>query len=159
MTTSGYEDNLSLSIQSNFGKRSGSVSINQLDDASIAAAVRKSEEIARLAPENPEFQLPLGKQNYLDSQVYFESTAQAHPEKLARLCRPALNEASAKKVSAAGYLESGSACSGLATSNGLFAFEKSTEARFTVTSRTNDGTGAGWAGKHDHDISRLDSAR
>src|SRR5207247_10441938 len=62
VTTSGWQDNLSLSIESNFGKRSGSVSINELDDGSIQSTVRKSEEIARLAPENPEFQPPLGKQ-------------------------------------------------------------------------------------------------
>src|SRR5438552_2796414 len=86
VTTSGWQDNLSLSIESNYGKRSGSVSINELDEGSIQSAVRKSEEIARLAPENPEFQAPLGKQNYLDSRVYFARTAQARPEKLAALC-------------------------------------------------------------------------
>ncbi len=159
VTTNGYQDNLTLSIESNFGKRSGEVSINELDDASITAAVRKSEEIARLAPENPEFQPPLGKQTYLRSQVYFGKTARTSPERLAALCQPALAEAEAKKVSAAGYLESGAGCAAMATSQGLFVYEKSTNAGFTVTSRTSDGTGAGWGGNNQHDITRLDTGR
>src|SRR6266849_4000019 len=105
VTTCGSQDNLALSIESNFGKRSGEVSINELDDASIAVAIRKSEEIARLAPENPEFQPPLGKQDYLPSRVYFAKTARARPDRLAVLCQPALAEAVARKVSAAGYIE------------------------------------------------------
>src|SRR5439155_23620747 len=60
VTTSGAQDALSLSITSSFGKRSGTISTNELDDKAIAAAVKKSEEIARLAPENPEFIPPLG---------------------------------------------------------------------------------------------------
>ena len=41
-TSSGYQDDLVLSVTSNFGKRSGSASINELGDDSIMAAVRKS---------------------------------------------------------------------------------------------------------------------
>ncbi len=157
VTTCGYQDNLSLSVASNFGKRSGEVSINDVADPALAAAVRKSEEIARLAPENPEFQPPLGKQQYLESRLYFEKTAGARPEKLAALCRAPLTEAAGKKVSAAGFLESGAACSAMATSQGLFAYEKATNAVFTITSRTPDGMGAGWAGNNHHDIARLDT--
>jgi predicted Zn-dependent protease len=158
-TTSGSQQNLSLSIESNFGSRSGQVSLNDLEDSSIAAAVRKSEELARLAPENPEFQTPLGKQSYLKSRAYFERTARARADKLAALCRPALSESMSHKVSTAGYLESGASCLAMATSNGLFAYEKSTSAGFTVTSRINDGGGSGWAGTNQHDIALLDTAR
>ena len=159
VTTSGYQDNLSLSIESHFGKRTGSVSINELDDASIAAAVKKSEEIARLAPENSEFLPPLGQQSYLESRTYFDSTAQAQPDKLAALCAPVLTEAIDKKVTAAGFLNAGASCSAMATSQGLFVYDKSTNATFTLSARTSDGTGSGWAGNNYHDIARLDTAR
>lgn len=159
VTTSGFQDNLTLSITSNFGKRSGSASINELDEESIAAAVKRSEEIAKLARENPEFQPPLGAQTYLESRTYFERTAKATPDKLAALCEPVLAEANARKVTAAGFLEAGTACSGMATNNGLFVFQNSTESLFTVSARTSDGTGSGWAGKNYHDIARLDAAQ
>jgi len=157
-TTSGFQDDLSLSITSNFGRRSGSVSINQIDDGSIAAAVKKSEEIARLAPENPEFVPPLGKQTYVKGGGFYASTAGADPGKLASLCRPVLKEAMAREVTSAGYLRAGAEFSAMATSNGLFVYDKETGVDFTVTARTPNGTGSGWAGKYYHDLKRLDTA-
>ena len=158
VTTSGFQDDLTLSITSNFGKRSGTVTLNELAEASIAAAVKKSEAIARLAPEDPEFLAPLGPQKFLESRVYFERTANAKPDKLAALCAPAIREAADRKVTTAGYLRAGAGFGAMATSNGLFVFEKSTEALFTVSARTSDGTGSGWAGQAFHDIARLDTA-
>ena len=158
VTTSGYQDDLVVSIESHFGQRSGSVSLNELDDASLRAAVRKSEEIARLAPPNEEFQPPLGAQKYLESRVYWAGTAGAGAEKLAALCRPAVREAEARGVTSAGFLTSGADGSAMATSNGLFLHENSTLASFTLSSRTHDGTGSGWVGGEQHDISRLDTA-
>src|SRR4051794_38986359 len=104
VTTSGHRDDATLSIESDLGKRSGSVTVNELDDASILAAVRKSEEIARLAPENPEFMPPLGRQAYVEGRGYSEETAKAQPHTLAALCRPGLQTAEKNKVAAAGYL-------------------------------------------------------
>jgi predicted Zn-dependent protease len=158
-TTSGFQDGLRLSVESNFGKRSGSASTNEFDDAAIEAAVRKSEQIARLAPENPEFLPPLGPQEYLKSQAHFAATAEARPAKLATLCAPVLQEADRAGVTAAGFLEAGAEFSAMATSNGLFVYDPSTSARFTVSARTSDGTGSGWAGQHQHDISRLNVSR
>src|SRR5262245_37025966 len=158
-TTNGFQDDLNLSIESNFGKRSGSATINQLDDGTIAAAVRKSEEIARLAPENPEFVPPLGKQTYSKGSSFDAGTASVAPAKLASLCRPVLKESIAESVTTAGYLDAGATFSALATSNGLFAYDKATEVDFTVTVRTPDGTGSGWSGRNYHDLKRLDTDR
>src|SRR5262249_48105503 len=121
--------------------------------------VRKSEEIARLAPENPEFVPPLEKQTYLKGNSFDAGTAGVAPAKLASLCQPVLKESVAKNVTAAGYLDAGASFSALATSNGLFAYDKSTEVDFTVTVRTPDGTGSGWAGKNYHALKRLDTER
>jgi predicted Zn-dependent protease len=158
-TTNGFQDGLSLSVESNFGKRSGSASTNEFDDRAIETTVRKAEQNARLAPENAEFLPPLGPQEYLKSRVFFESTAKARPEKLAALCAPVIQEADRASVTAAGFLEAGAECEALATSNDLFVFEPSTAVRFTVSARTSDGTGSGWAGQHQHDIARLNVSR
>lgn len=158
VTTSGEQDDTTLSITSHYGKRSGTASTNELDAKSIAATVRKSEEIARLAPENEEFMLPLGPQKYVSGAAFNEATAKAAPPKLAELSQPVLKEANAKKVVAAGFFQAGGDSSAYATSNDLFVHDQTTNALFTVTARSTDGTGSGWAGKNSHQLRKLDTA-
>lgn len=63
VSTSGAADTLSLGVQSSFGKKSGTTSLNEFDDASLEKIVRRSEELARVAPENPEHVKLLGPQS------------------------------------------------------------------------------------------------
>lgn len=158
-TTDGSQTNLAISIESHFGKRTGSTTINQIDDTSILTAVRRSEEIARLAPVDPEYQPPLGPQKYIKGRGYYETTARLGPEKLATLCEPVLKEAISRKVTAAGFLQAGRGFSSVTNSNGLFVHERTTGSVFTVSGRTSDGTGSGWAGNNQHDVARLDTTR
>jgi predicted Zn-dependent protease len=53
-----------LSVTSVFGKKSGTSTINEFDDASLEKTVRRAEEIAKLAPDNPEYIPMLGPQKY-----------------------------------------------------------------------------------------------
>jgi predicted Zn-dependent protease len=158
-TTNGGQKNVAVSIESHFSKRTGSVTTNELDDASITAAVRKSEEIARLAPVDPEYQPPLGPQKYLPSRVYYETTAKANAEKLADLSAPVLKEADKSKVTSAGFLHAGRGFSAVTNSNNLFVYERSTMSGLTVSARSADGTGSGWAGNLQHDLTRLDTTQ
>ena len=158
VTTSGEQDDLTLSVTSHFGKRSGTATTNELDDRSISTTIRKSEEIARLAPENAEFMPPLGPQEYVSGSAFNDATANAKPEKLAALSQPVLKEAEAKKVVAAGFFNVSADASAYATSNKLFVHGQTTYSLFTVTARSPDGTGSGWAGKNSHDIRKLDTA-
>src|SRR6186997_2350037 len=75
VSTSGVVDDLTLSVQSNFGKRQGTATVNEFDDASLEKVVRRAEELAKLAPENPEYVSILGPQTYNDSHTYSASTA------------------------------------------------------------------------------------
>ena len=54
VSTSGASRSTELAVSSVFGKKQGITTINEYDDASLEKAVRRSEELARLAPENPE---------------------------------------------------------------------------------------------------------
>src|SRR5579862_2011476 len=92
VSTTGYRSDLSVNISSNFGRRSASASVNQLDDASLEKAVRKSEELARLAPEDPEFMEPVGPQQYGEARAFNEKTAAAGPREYAEVCRPAIEQ-------------------------------------------------------------------
>ena len=61
-------------MQSSFGKKSGSATINEFDDASLEKCVRRAEELAQLAPENPEFVEPLPAQTYGGESKTFSFT-------------------------------------------------------------------------------------
>src|SRR5688572_17866607 len=55
VSTSGETTDLSLSVTAVYGKKSGTATINEFDDASLEKTVRRAEEIAKLAPDNPEY--------------------------------------------------------------------------------------------------------
>ncbi len=158
VTTAGEDSNLSLGVTSNFGKRSGSATINEFDDASLEKVVRRAEELATLAPENPEFMEGLGPQTYgAESKTFSEATAKITPEYRAQAAADSINPAASKDVTAAGYLQDGSNFSAIMNNKGLFAFNRSTSVDFTVTMRTNDGTGSGWAARDLNDVSKLNA--
>ena len=56
MSTSGVSTTTSIRIQSVFGKRRASVVTNNRTDEGLRRAVEQSEALARLAPEDPEYQ-------------------------------------------------------------------------------------------------------
>jgi len=55
VTTSGRITQSTLAVSSAFGKKLGVATINEFDDASLEKVVRRAEELAQLAPENPEY--------------------------------------------------------------------------------------------------------
>ncbi|MBS1610519.1 MAG: TldD/PmbA family protein, partial [Bacteroidetes bacterium] len=64
VSTSGGVSQNQLVVQSAYGKKSGVATINEFDDASLEKVVRRSEELAKLAPDNPEYVSVLGPQTY-----------------------------------------------------------------------------------------------
>ena len=80
VSTSGHRSNQNLVVQANFGNKMGTATIDEFDDASLQKVVKRAEELAKLAPENPEFMEPLGPQSYDESKTYSESTAKITPE-------------------------------------------------------------------------------
>ncbi len=159
VSTAGEDSNVSLAVQSYFGKKSGSATINEFDDASLEKAVRRAEELAQLAPENPEFMEPLGQQTYgPDSKTWSDATGKITPDYRAQAAADSINPATKKDVTAAGYLEDNRAFSSIMNSKGLFAYNKGTNVDFTVTMRSNDGTGSGWVARNFNDVSKLNTA-
>lgn len=159
VSTSGTESNMSLAVQSAFGKKSGVSTVNEFDDASLQKVVARSEELARLSPENPEFMEPLEPQQYQDSSKAFsQSTADISPEYRARAAENSINPAQEKGIIAAGFMEDGAYFSALMNSKGLFAYHQGSNVDFTVTMRTEDGTGSGWVARDFNDVSKLDTA-
>ncbi|MHA7864038.1 TldD/PmbA family protein [Flagellimonas marinaquae] len=158
VSTAGYQSNQSLVVQSSFGKKVGTATIDEFDDASLEKVVRRAEELAQLSPENPEFMPPLGPQTYDEAITYKESTANITPEYRAEVASSSIVPAAAKDVTAAGFLDDSAQFSAMINSNGLFAYNQSTNVDFTVTMRTNDGTGSGWVTRDYNDIDKFDAS-
>lgn len=158
VSTAGHQSNQSLAVTASYGKKSGTATIDEFDDASLEKVVKRAEELAKLAPENPEFMEPLGPQVYDASKTYVEATATMTPEYRAQVAESSIQPAKANDVTAAGFLDGGAGFSAMMNSNGLFAYNKSTNVEFTVTMRTNDGTGSGWVTRDYNDVTKFDAA-
>lgn len=158
VSTAGYRSTQSLVVQSSFGKKVGTATIDEFDDASLEKVVKRAEELAQLSPENPEFMPPLGPQTYDGAITYKESTANVTPEYRAEVASKSIVPAAEQDVTAAGFLDDSAQFSAMINSNGLFAYNQSTGVDFTVTMRTNDGTGSGWVTRDYNDIDKFDAS-
>jgi predicted Zn-dependent protease len=158
VSTAGHQSNQTLIVQSSYGKKSGTATIDEFDDASLEKVVKRAEELAKLSPENSEFMEPLGPQMYDESITYVDATAKITPEYRAEVANSSIVPAKAKEVTAAGFLDDSNGFSAMLNSKGLFAYNKATNVEFTVTMRSNDGTGSGWVSRDYNDITKFDSS-
>ncbi len=158
-TTSGASSGTSLAITASFGKRSGTVTTAQFDDASLQRALRNAEEIARVSPENPEAMPFLGPQTYSPVKAYFDDAANASAEWRAAAAETAIALSKKKDVVSAGFVETQASMQAVASSIGLFAYDRFTAADYNLTARTPDGSGSGWASKSFNELRLLDPAK
>jgi predicted Zn-dependent protease len=158
VSTAGEESDLTLAVQSTFGKRKGVATINEFDDASLLKVVRRSEELAKLGPENNEHVPVFGKQKYLESKTYFDSTASVSPADRAQAAEDSIVPSKKNKLIASGFLEESVNFSAIMNNKGLFAYNSNTNVDFSVTIRTEDGTGSGWVTRNYSDYKLLNTA-
>ena len=105
MSTSGVIEDASLVIRSRYGLRLGTATVNQFDDESLTRTVRLTEELARLAPADPELQPLLEPQQYSRSPgAWVDATAAVSPEFRAEAAAHSIEKAKASGCVAAGYL-------------------------------------------------------
>jgi len=156
-STSGDITNTTLTVTSAFGRRLASSTTNRFDDESLEQVVRTSEELARLAPEDPEYLGELGPQSYPESDSYYQSTANLEPEERARSIRQVTEQAVTEDLVSTGFLVHRAGASCVATSEGLFTYGLDSRVNFTTTVRTQDGTGSGWGGTSVNDWPELDT--
>ena len=160
MSTSGAVMVGGIAVQSTIGKKHAVATTNDLSDESLKAVVAKSEALAKLSPDDPEVMPGLGPQQYVPVNGYFDSTANLSPEARARAALTALEPArKAGDIQAAGFIIVNAGSNALGNSKGLFAYNRSTNANYTLTVRTNDGTGSGWVGAEHPDWSQLNFAQ
>ena len=163
ISTSGSAENTSVTVVATIGRRQASASTNVLDDASLRSTVDTAQRLARLSPEDPELMPELGPQTYETVPAFVAATADLDPESRAVAVGRAVEAAAAGgreagRIFTAGFLEAGARAIAVATSNGLFAYHQTTDASFSMTARTPDGTGSGWAGTGARDWGAIDPA-
>lgn len=159
VSTAGATTDAQLGVQSSFGPRHAAVTTNDLSDASLRRAVEQSEALARLAPDDPEAMPDLPPQTYTPVEAWFDTTADSSADDRARVALTALEPARASNdLNVAGYLVMNAGMTALGNRKGLFAYHRSTNANYTITARTTDGTGSGWAGGDHNDARQVDFA-
>jgi len=155
ISTAGDAADAALTMSSRFGKRTASVTTNVLDDVGLKRAVETSEQMARLAPENPELMPLPAAQQYGEVAAFFAATAGLDAARRAAAVATATDAVQRAGLVAAGFLERTAGAGAVANSAGLFAYHASTIASHTLTVRTPDGQGSGWAGTAHNDAARL----
>ena len=153
VSTSGVISNIDLSVQVAFGKRVGTATINEFSDAALARVVKRAEDLAKLAPENPEFMPAVGPQTYRATNTFSAATAAITPENRAEIARASIAPCKSQNLIAAGFLNDNQSFTAFANSNGAFGYQRSTEMDYTCTVRTEDGTGSGWVARNLQDAS------
>jgi predicted Zn-dependent protease len=144
MTQNISKNRFSLSITSYFGKRSASTSTTEIDPEAIKETIRRSEELARIAPEDPEWVPLLEPQEYEQRTPAFDSktstlSALERGELIQRVC-----SLSAKaKVEGSGTLSTEAFLRVVGNSRGLRAYDRGTKADFSFTARIEDGSSWG----------------
>jgi predicted Zn-dependent protease len=156
VSTAGLTDDTTLTVRVAFGKRQGTASINEFDDKSLEKAVRRAEDLARLAPENPEFMPAVARQQYKASNTFVQKTADIDPEIRAQAAAYAIEACRKKGLVSAGFLTDTTSFQTVANSNGVFGHQALTSLDFTCTIRTEDGRGSGWVRRSARDLARFD---
>ena len=157
ITTAGESVGVSASILARFGRRSATVSTNRFDDDSLRAAVDSAVRLARLAPEDPEALPELPETAFATGAGHADATAALEAEERARVAADAITRATSDDLEVAGFMEVSAGASSVANSRGLFGYHRSTSVDYSLTARTADGRGSGWAGGAHRDWNALDA--
>ena len=161
LSTAGVVEDTTLVVMSYSGKKHSAVTTNDLSPESLERTVRKAEAIAKLAPDDIDMLPVLGPQNLRDlTAAWDDATANLAAGDVTAAANTALAPARrSSTLNVAGFLVTGADAVAIGTSAGLFAYHRGTNANYTLTVRTADGTGSGWSGEDAVAWSQLDFAR
>ena len=156
ISTAGLVEDTQLAVTVAYGNKQGIATINEFDDKSLEKVVRRAEDLARLAPENPEFMKAIGKQEYKASPTFSQNTADIDPEYRAQVAAYSIEASRKHKLVTAGFFTDDTSFECIANSNGVFGHQAQTSVNFTCTVRTEDGRGSGWVKRSAGDVRKFD---
>jgi predicted Zn-dependent protease len=149
---------VSVALRVEVGSRHAEVATNQIDEAGLTALVREAEALAREEPTPEEWSV-LPPQHYLDGpQIYFDATIGGMaPEEQSALFHEATDAAERAGLISAGDVRLSASSRAVLNTAGLSGYERSTYGDFSLTARTRDGMGSGWAWGGYEDWARVDT--
>lgn len=136
-----------------FDRRCGSASTTDFTAGAIQDALTRAERIARVSPEDPEYLPPPDPEVFPTPQTSRPETAVAGPSRRLEYANEAIGQCRIENLQAAGIVSSSVTSVGVAASNGLFAQEERTEARFSLTVQAEEATG--WSAAAHRSIDHL----
>ena len=136
-----------------FDSRKGSASTTDFTAGAVQDALARAERIARVSPEDPEYLPPPDPQVMPTLLTSRPETAAAGPARRLEYANEAIGQCRIENLQAAGIVSSSVASVGVAASNGLFAHEERTDARFSLTVQADDATG--WSSAAHRSIDHL----
>ena len=120
----GAMKTISLSVA--FGSKAGSCTVNQDDEESLAYIIKTAEDIAKLAPEDPEFVPSEGKMDIPKLANCDPETKTLEPEQMVEIVRKSVDRAKNIGATVSGLTEKHIETNALFTKNGFAGeYEKS----------------------------------
>jgi predicted Zn-dependent protease len=157
--TSGKREDQTASVTVWIDGKPGSAETSDFEEHSLKEAVELAEQIAKLAPVDPEYLPTLGPQKYKQVHGYAEGTRNVSPASRAKAIAELIRECEKADVIGAGFHQAISRANAFATKNGNFNFEQSTIVSLSATARTPEGSSSGYFARNHFDAARLDTAR
>ncbi|MBI2877534.1 MAG: TldD/PmbA family protein [Candidatus Tectomicrobia bacterium] len=145
ITTSGASESVGVVVSITRDARTGRVSLNETSDAALERAMKRAAELARVLPPDPEYVGPLPPQPYLKIDAYDEATAKFSAADRLPGVRAVVEPAAEQGLNASGFFVNSATVQCIANQAGNFGYHRSSNAFFSATVRTADGTGSGWA--------------
>ncbi|MCA9698308.1 MAG: hypothetical protein KC431_12340, partial [Myxococcales bacterium] len=149
-TTEGESETLEISITATIQGRSATAVGNRSDKDSLRSLVTEAEELAAMSPVDPEHMPPLGKVPLLQVKGHDPATAKLDAKQRLQRAEQAIAAGGRAGVTTAGFFSHHEESFAVATSAGAFCYWPSTTASLSVTCRTGDGSGSGWAAALSH---------
>jgi predicted Zn-dependent protease len=158
-STSGQYSDHTLSVRSSFGRKSATATANQLDLANLRELVQRSEQLAQIAPEDPEYMPDLGPQSFAPVQAFDAELGSAGAGQMVAGSAACLERVQRAGLIAAGFSEATDRATWIGNRRGLSAYHRSTETGFSTTVRTPSGDGSGWAAGAGNSVRDIDYGR
>jgi predicted Zn-dependent protease len=146
ITTNLVQYDRQLTVTVRVGQKSASANTRDFSDAGIQKMIDEALADAGKANDNPNLPALLGPQEYIPVEGALPSVIAYGPAERARMVKDSIDLAEKMGVLGAGFIPKNDVATCTANSKGLFAYYRSADTGFSLTCRTPDGTGSGWAG-------------
>ena len=157
ITTSGASESINVVVSVTRDGKSGRVTLNEVSEAALERAMKRASELAQVLPADPEYVGPLPAQKYLAIAAFDEATAKFQAADRLPGVRAVVEPAAQGHFNSSGFFLNGCSTYCLANKAGNFGYHRSTDASYSATVRTADGTGSGWAEDSSTRVKEVDS--